>query len=685
MHKKSILHIISIFALLLANIFLFKNPFIGAALFLLITNFYGFLLDKQNQKLGSILFILYLMSVGGAIYFVYQINLLISLLLLTLPIILLYFKKSLRTPELHFIKPKFSLSKVLTSALLIDLLLILFLFFKQTDQLLISPWQATNPVFFILFFISTCLLLYEGLQNNKSLPDFRSSQNFLNLSISVHLFLSFGVASILYKLGFGFDGFIHRATQKYIFENGFILPKQPFYLGQYALITILGHLTNIPIKLIDIYLVPISSAILLPISFKQLNLKNNNFALFSLLVPFIYFITLNLTTPHNIVILLTISGVLFAFAKNFKLAWAFAITAMLTHPLPGLPLFLFVLASNLTNSSKLNKYKINKILPASLLLITSLAPSLMFSLQNWRSGFGLPDLVNPIKQINKFIELFNKPYWYLKNAGFILDRLYDWQYIIGLVVILLGLYGLFINRKNKSAQITFAIFLGLWIGAWLLRSWIYFPNVASYEQGNYPLRLTNASILYLLPFMALALNNLYVKLKLNKNLYSKILVITSISGLLMISLYFSYPQRNHKARFPGYNVTAQDMDAVEHINNINTDLEYTVLSNPLVSISALTKYGFLKHFKTSQGELFYYAIPTGGPLYQLYGDMLYKGQKRETMIQAMDMMHVDKAYFVLNSYWGNSQQIKKGALTSSDDMFVIGEGENKVFIFTYYR
>ncbi len=397
---------------------------------------------------------------------------------------------------------------------------------------------------------------------------------------------------------------------------------------------------------------------------------------------------------------------LFTFAKNFKMAWALAITAMLTHPLPGLPLFLFVLASHLSENSKLNN-KLKKILPASLLIITSLVPSLMFILQNMRSGFGFPDLVNPFTQINKFIELFARPYWYLENAGFILDRLYDWQYIIGLLVILLGLFGLFINRKSqgelrskrgcpgvKQAQITFSLFLGLWIGAWLLRSWIYFPNVASYEQGNYPLRLTNASVLYLLPFMALALNNIYNKLKpvkllrdhgSSKDKYFKLIIITSISGLLMLSLYFSYPQRNYKARFPGYNVTAQDMQAVEYINNINSNLEYTVLSNPLVSIAALTKYNFAKHFITDQGELFYYAIPTGGPLYQLYGEMLYKDQKRETMIEAMDLMGVDKAYFVLNSYWGNSQKIKKGAMASSDDMFVVDDGENEVFVFGYYR
>jgi len=659
--------------LLLLNIFVFKNPFIGAATILALIKIPGSFISSyfkdSSSILGSYLVLLYLMSVGGIIYFFYKITLSISLLLIIIPLLFLLkkenisigFQKIQRSPLLHFI-------------FAIDLSLLTFLFLKRTDALLVSPWEITSPLFFILFAVSTAGILYQ-YSKQKNIP--------IGI-ISTHLFLSFSVASIVYALGFGFDGFIHRATEQWILQNGFIEPKQPFYLGQYAIITMLSHLTTIPIFYIDTFFVPLLSSLILPISFEQLFKKRSSLqsgAVYSLLVPLLYFITLNLTTPHNLVILLTISAVCFLYSEKMTISWMIAITAVLTHPLPGFPLLLFTLFFHL--AKKYNTKKIQNIFTMILFLCISLAPAAMFILQNIRSGFGFPNIINPFYKIDHFLELFQTPYWYLKDAGFMLDSLYFWQHILPVVAVLLGLYGLYTMKASLYPKITLAMFVGLWVGAWFLRSWIYFPNVATYEQGNYPLRLISASILYLLPFIAIGLQQMSKNLPKNKTVYYGGIFFLSL--VLMVSLYFSYPQKNHKSRYPGYNVTKQDISTVQYIHNQENDLEYTVLSNPLVSIAALTKYSFAKHFNTKEGELFYYAIPTGGPLYQLYGDMLYKDQKRSTMIEAMDLMGTDKAYFVLNSYWGNSEKIKNGALATADSMHTISEGNNEVYIFTYYR
>jgi hypothetical protein len=74
------------------------------------------------------------------------------------------------------------------------------------------------------------------------------------------------VAAILYKLGFGFDAFVHRATEIWIQNHSFISPKTPYYIGQYSFVVWLSNLTKISIFYIDIYLVPVLAAITLPIT-----------------------------------------------------------------------------------------------------------------------------------------------------------------------------------------------------------------------------------------------------------------------------------------------------------------------------------------------------------------------------------------------------------------------------------
>ena len=114
-----------------------------------------------------------------------------------------------------------------------------------------------------------------------------------------------------------------------------------------------------------------------------------------------------------------------------------------------------------------------------------------------------------------------------------------------------------------------------------------------------------------------------------------------------------------------------------------TTYDYIVLSNQLTSAAALTEYSFAKYFNTEKGELFYYAIPTGGPLYQEYGHMLYEGQKRTYMETAMDLVGVQTAYFVVSEYWANADDIIEGAKQTADSWHVIDDG--KIWIFVYKR
>ena len=50
------------------------------------------------------------------------------------------------------------------------------------------------------------------------------------------------------------------------------------------------------------------------------------------------------------------------------------------------------------------------------------------------------------------------------------------------------------------------------------------------------------------------------------------------------------------------------------ISNLESGIDYIVLSDQLISAAALTKYSFAKYYDTPKGQLFDYSLPTGGLL-----------------------------------------------------------------------
>jgi hypothetical protein len=515
---------------------------------------------------------------------------------------------------------------------------------------------------------------------------------------SIHFFLTYSIAPIIYKLGYGYDGFIHRATEVWIKTNGFILPKEPFYIGQYGLVAWLSHITNLSIHIIDVYLVPVLASIFIPLVIfytlkKSFQLPGNAPLLLVWLIPFIFYISLHLTTPHNLVLLFVILCIFSTLGFVYKqipffIPLTLSISAGLTHPLLGAPLFVFVLGAILIR--KFTRPSIQWLILILLTTALALIPSVMFSAHLMLSGYAFPELANPLLHLDNMIDMFRRPYWYKATDSIVLETLYNWQRLITPLIIISALIGFFVKkRKNAIDWILPMSTLGFWISAWLLRTWIVFPGVIGAEQADYPLRLLVGGILFLLP---LSMYGVYVLAdmilqKFNYSFISKKLLIILASFLLMVSLYLAYPQNNAKVFFPGFNVTRYDMQAVEWIHDDNAEYNYVVLSNPITAVAALEQYSFVKYFDTNQGELFYYSIPSGGPLYPYYQKMLYEGQKREFMDDLMQFTGTEKSYFVISSYWGKFNEIVAGAKKTADSWQVIknDKAEEKIYIFEYEK
>jgi len=627
---------------------------------------------------------------GTLVYYFYKLTPLISFGILLLPILTLVL--ILRTQKKIKLQPEpngkfhknffvlFGLPVIVT-----DIFLLIYLYTHRTYDLAASPWLQVGPLFFVLYALATAILFW----NYKKISSWQNI--FLT---SFHFFVGLAVAALVYPLGYGFDAFIHRATEEWIQTHGFIAPKTPYYIGQYSLVTILAHVTQIKIFWIDVLLVPLLASIFLPgivIHTTKKFIDSPFIAQLAFwLIAFVPFLSLHLTTPHNLVLLLSLLLIFlnWSASKNhisFTLPLLVSLAGVMTHPLIGAPMFIFTCVL-----FALNKLKVQKKLSITIIALTFvglcfLLPTL-FTLNGARIEKPLPTLTNPFTHIDSFIDLFERPYWYAKTSPLRFEILYFCERLIIPALLLLSAFGFWKYRKKEKSLWVWLFpvtALALFLDAWLLRSWIVFPDVVAYEQGDYPKRLIYTSVIFLLPF---AMYGLYVSIQKFsgqkwKQILLSIFIFIIIPITLTISLYLSYPQRNVKVRFPGYNVTASDFKAVEWIHDQHTEYDYIVLSNQLVSAAALTNYSFAKYFSTPQGELFYYAIPTGGLLYQYYGKMIYEGQKREYMEDAMRVAGVKKAYFVVNSYWANADKIVAEAKKNATSFFKIDEG--KIWIFEY--
>ncbi len=226
-------------------------------------------------------------------------------------------------------------------------LLFYVLFTKRFTDNLISPWTINGPKFFLIFFITSILLLWVVQKSKHTLSNL--------LLIIIHTSLILNVALIIFKIGFGFDPFIHQATEKWISEKGFILPKQPYYIGQYVLIVALNFISKISITSLDKSLVPILSGIITPLvayfSLSKINLRHKLIPALAL-IPLLPLSFLIMTTPNNLALLLTLVIIFWIWyeikhnnSKTNLFGLIISLTTICIHPLVGLPLFFIYFCS----------------------------------------------------------------------------------------------------------------------------------------------------------------------------------------------------------------------------------------------------------------------------------------------------------------------------------------------------
>jgi len=609
-------------------------------------------------------------------------------------IILQYFLSAKQVKKTGDIKTKFAFSNFRIFMFLCFCVLICSCFYVLIQSLsaapLISPWQAV-PVYFFALYALLILIIIIIIYLNPI-----SNTQYL---IPTFYFLSFSIALVIYKIGYGFDPFIHQATVDLIDKAGSVSPKPFYYLGQYGLIVILHKITTISITHLDKLLVPLLAALTLPAALYQFIKKyfsnqraGSLLVLAILILPFTFFIV---TTPQNLAYLFLILTILYGLTcsglPELTVVCVFALAALATHPIAGVPAIFFALT--LTIYHKSSWQKIKKWLYVLIFILSSVAVPLSFVILS-----GAKDLWEPNNIINKSNGLletlttssftFNVP----NQENFILNFIYLYAFNLKFIIIALVLAGIFLAWRHREHSKIF--FLNLFLAASLLVSYfltrqISFDFIIDYEQGDFAQRILFVAIIFCLPFILTALYWLIDKILAQKNSI-KIPWLIFFVILITTSLYISYPRYDRYFNSHGYAVSQTDIEAVRWIED-NHQADYIVLANQQTSAAALREFGFKRYltindnsaFDIRHSQFYFYPIPTSSPLYQFYLDMVYDYPTKKTMQEAMELTGVSESYFVLNKYWWAFPKILEEAKLEADSWQELGNGE--IYVFRYNK
>lgn len=690
--KSKYLTITAVLCLGLAfNLLSWESLEIGVAFGLAYLLFYSFIAGsivsaKKNQQI--ILGLLLLLSTitvatAAAIYFYKLNNFVYILLIFLIPALLItpYYRTNLKE-KLSFRKAlkkyldKFSKRQetkinliLIIAYLFLTSFAFLLLFESQTSQSIQSPWQVIPSRFFLFYFLASAVLLtylFQSIRTKLALT-----------LIIIHTFLSTSVALIVYTIGYGFDPFIHRATEQIIAQKGTISPTPLYYLGQYGLIIFLSKLTLINFSIIDRILVPVLTAIILPPSiFYVLShwLKKNYALVLALLILVVPYSSFIMTAPQNLanlffIITIFLSLLYYRNQINVWLLYLLALATLAIHPLAGIPLIITVFLLNLFKLMYKSyiKYISLYFLTASVFIF---AMPLAFIASGSKFGLSLPAFQPSNLALLGWIDKFDLPL----NLAYLVDLN---QAVLAGVIIIAGLVYLAKNKllKNNSPYLISALII--FINYLITKYFLTFPNLRDFDTPDFVNRLLLLTFYILLPFFLLGLYWL-IKKFWEKDLLAKTFLIFILTGALSISVYLSYPRLDQYQGAKFFSLGAADIKAVQLIEQ-TADPAHIVLANQMVGAAAIQEFGFKRYFN----QQFYYSMPIGSPrtFYDYYLEMIYQGATKQTALNALSEAGVNEVYFVLNKYWRNAEKIAAQARQQADQTFEIDDGE--VYIFKY--
>lgn len=526
----------------------------------------------------------------------------------------------------------------------------------QSDSLIKSPWLLLPSFFLQLFFLGTAFLIF--FLHKNEIPASAGMKSVWPAAL--YFFIFFAVAAFVYKLGYGFDQFVHEASQKYILAHGAITPKTLQYIGFYGINIFLNRVAGVPIELLDKFLLPALTALIPAIAYYSFKKQEQNAspiaALALLFLPLSYFIV---STPQGLANLLLL--ILILLGKNYK-NWGLPLAILLIHPITGIIAVAY---------QAFIKFRFKKIIAA----LGALAIPLAFIALSYKYSGRLDISFNFLPAIKDYMSLLTFG-GLQKNYNLFLDIFYLMRCALLPAIMIISIW-IAIKFKKEIGQAPLYFFGIATASFFLTRIFSSFSYLITYEQKNYPERIFYISLLFLSPYLILFADKSISFLRKQESLAIKLFFAALSAFALTANFYFTYPRWDNYQNDKGKNLTSDMLKAAEAVQKDAGEKNYVVLTDQAVSAGALKLYGFKKYYKTPLGEIFYYPIPTGGPLYNEFLNLVYNNAGACSAQNAKLLTGAETAYVILPSYWDNYERIKENLKT---EMRVIFEDKNIVIL-----
>lgn len=476
------------------------------------------------------------------------------------------------------------------------------------------------------------------------------------------------IAPLVYANGFGFDGFLHRASMEILSTTGTLSPKPPYYIGLYVLETWLARLLSFPIVEIDRWFMLIAM-ILFPIglAWTVRDRRQTNWMLAAslLMIPLAPFVV---ATPQAFAYLIGFLAITASLGRLHPIttltlaAWSLAI-----HPLAGLPFCLITLALLIRKH----------ILFAMLFVLAAglSVPSAFTLLGFFSSSSAVTfDLSKLLSTHYSLLTLFHPP---TNRVALWADATVLFQTLQLPIIFITSLFAIWKNRERRREWIILCVSGALLIAAgFLLQATGDFAFLIEYERGNYADRLfVIAQLVLLIPGLA-GIGLLFSRIP-RLALAPTLFIFALIPAGIAANIYSALPRNDAAITSHGWSVGRADSEAVRWIDRDASGSAYTVLANQSVSAVAVQELGFKRYAE----NVFFYPIPTGGPLYQTFLDAMNINTNLDPIRQAAKLGQTKLIYVVVNDYWWDAAKVAEHLSAMSDAQESFRNGQVRVYRF----
>lgn len=489
----------------------------------------------------------------------------------------------------------------------------------------------------------------------------------VQIAAAASFLLSFAsVLRVAYPIGFGFDPFIHRATMSYIAEFSTISPKPLYYIGNYMLELAATELLHLPQRFVNDWLAPVLGISTFLAALQRFTAASNarRGIIAALLAPLS---ALLVSTPQSLAYFLSGSAFLLGGAYLLSRKPAdrrgsilLALFAAIVHPLAGIPALLFSLYLYI------DTWKWARI-PFALGAAISM-PSI-FLLQSALLGNAIGVSFN-LAALSELVPSFARQYTTFLNLILVFSPAFT------ILIIALAAAGFWSLRRERGGIVLAILPILLFVNYVLIRVFLSFDFLIEYEASQFADRLLVLTGFGLLPLSATGAERVLDALRT----HHQRLAFAAVFILCVIaSSYTSLPRNDAAVRGRGLNVSMTDIETVYAIDEVGVQNTYAVLASQMTSVAALQELGFATYFKDS---IFYYPIPTGGPLYQIFLEFVEESPTLTAIQKAKDLTGADEIFVVINDYWWNAEATIEKAKLIADSWFAIeGDSTNHVFHF----